>query len=226
MANLWTFGDSFTDFFYPPKNSSIHWRQKYINFKGYTPKVYGEFMADKLNLNLINLGLGGVDNSHIMEEFCKVVDEINEDDILIFGWTNQTRFRLANNYDQWGHFNPDPRYNNGFFAHKKIDTFDFLSERTIQELLINRASVPYSLEICNWIKLINFSIKNNKVIHWSWYPQLTKCGIIISKKYKTIKEETDGVVDDGHWCEDSHYEFSDYLIEVLNSNEKQLKNLI
>lgn len=225
MKKLWTFGDSFTDFFYPPEKSTTHWRHDYIKFKGYTPKVYGEIIAEKLNLKLVNLGLGGVDNSHIMEEFCKVVDKINEGDILIFGWTNQTRFRLVNKYDQWGHFNPDPRYDNGFFAHKKIDTFDLLSERTIQELLINRSNILYSLELCNWIKLINFSIKN-KVIHWTWYPKLSKCGIICSKKYKTIREETNEVVDDGHWCEDSHYEFSDYLIEILNSNEKQIKNLI
>ena len=52
MNTLWTFGDSFTDFFYPPDKSEIHWRQKYIKFKGYTPKVYGEIIAEKLNLNL------------------------------------------------------------------------------------------------------------------------------------------------------------------------------
>jgi hypothetical protein len=224
MANLWTFGDSFTDYFNPPKNSKIHWRQEYIEFKGYVPKVYGEIIAEKLDLKLINLGLGGVDNSHILEEFCKVIDKINEDDILIFGWTNQSRFRLVNKNNQWGHFNPDGRNDGGFFAHKKIETFDFISENTIKELLINRSTLPYTLEVCNWIKLINSSTKN-KTIHWSWHTDLSKCGIIFSKKYKTIREETNGVVDDGHWCEDSHYEFSDFLIDVLN-NGKQIKNII
>jgi hypothetical protein len=224
MNNLWTFGDSFTDYFYPPERSTIHWRQKYIEYKGYVPKVYGEIIAEKLGLNLINLGLGGVDNSHILEEFCKVVDKIKEGDILIFGWTNQSRFRLVNKSDQWGHFNPEPGNENGFFAHKKIETFEFISEKTIQELLINRSNFPYVLEICNWMKLINFSLKN-KIIHWSWCSDLSKCGIILSKKYRNIKQETNGEVDDGHWCEDSHYEFSEFLIDILN-NKRQIKNII
>jgi hypothetical protein len=229
MNTLWTFGDSFTDFFYPPDKSEIHWRQKYIKFKGYTPKVYGEIIAEKLNLNLINLGMGGVDNSHILEMFCKVVDKIKEDDILIFGWTNQSRFRLVNKHNQWGHFNTEPINDKGFFSHKKFETFEFISENTVQELLINRTNVLYMLEIRNWIKLINFSTKN-KIIHWTWCPDLSKCGIIRPKGYKSIKEETNGVVDDGHWCEDGHIEFADFLINLINKNinlnDFKRKNLI
>jgi len=85
------------------------------------------------------------------------------------------------------------------------------------------------LEIRNWIKLINFSTKN-KIIHWTWCPDLSKCGIIRPKGYKSIKEETNGVVDDGHWCEDGHIEFADFLINLINKNinlnDFKRKNLI
>lgn len=219
MNTLWTFGDSFTDFFEPPKNSKIHWRQKYIEWKGYVPKVYGEIIADKLKMNLINKGLGGCDNSYIFEEFCKVCDLIKQDDIVIIGWTNQQRIRLATKNDSWGFFNPEKRNENGFFSHKSIDSFELLSERTIQEILINRESPLYIKEIGNWIKLINYNNKQIKIIHWGWDARISDIFGLHIKGYKTIKVETNGQVDDGHWCEDGHYELADYFIDKINSND-------
>jgi len=104
MDTLWAFGDSFTESYVAPKGASKHWRTDYINWKGYETKVYPEFVAEKLNLNLVNKSVGGCDNSYIFEEFCKVAPQIQKDDIVIFGWTDVHRFRLYNKENKVGFF--------------------------------------------------------------------------------------------------------------------------
>jgi hypothetical protein len=217
---LWTFGDSFTDSFQPAPDSPIHWRHEYIDWKGYIPKVFGEVMADKLDMNLINKGRGGCDNNHIFEEYCKVCDEIHPDDIVIIGWTNQQRIRLATKNNSWGFFTPKLRNENGFFVHKSMDKFDLISETTIQELLINRESIIYTKELGNWIKLINRSNRETKIIHWSWYDKINEIGELYITGYEAIGKETNGIVDDNHWTESSHYKLADYFIKLISFDNK------
>lgn len=222
MATLWTFGDSYTDFYYPPTPDFRHWRHEYTEWKGYNPKVYGEILAEKLNMKLVNTALGGCDNSYILEEFCKVCDKIQKNDIVIFGWTVQERFRLPNKNGTWVNFNPQPENEDGFFAHRPLHSFDVLSKNTVMEILINRTHTTISNELCNWIKLINFVLKDMTVIHWSWVNYYKICGVLYSGIYKSIKSETNGEVNDNHWCEDGHYEFAELLLHKINSGVKNL----
>ena len=223
MATLWTFGDSFTDFYKPLKSNTRHWRHDYRDWKGYVPKVYGEIIAEKLNMDLVNKGLGGCDNSHILEEFCKVCNQIKKDDIVIFGWTIPARFRLPDKKGSWAHFNRDPRFDDGFYIHGQIKNFNFLSKNTILEILINRLNPTFEIELCNWVKLINLAIKDVKVIHWSWYSYNAVCNIhYINHPYERIEQETNGEVADGHWSEKGHYQFSDFLLNIINTNDKIL----
>jgi len=216
MSTLWTFGDSFTDFLKPYSDDKRHWRHKYVEWKGYVPKVFGEIVAEKLNMKLVNKGMGGCDNSYIFEEFCKVCEEIKEGDVVIFGWTGQERFRLVNKDNEWGFFNSDMKNSDGFFSHKPLDSFEFLSNKTITEVMVNREHEFYMSEVCNWIKLINLSLKKIKTIHWSWYPTFKSCDSIhYAFGYKTITGETKGKISDGHWCEESHYLFSEEMIKKI-----------
>jgi len=221
MDTIWTFGDSFTEYYNPMKNAEPHWRTRYIDWKGYIPKVYGEFIAEKLNLKLINKGRGGCDNSFIFEEFCKVASEIKKNDIVIFGWTDVNRFRLFNKNNNCAFFNASIERDGEFFSHVSLDTFEFLSKKTIQEIIINRESEMFIYELSNWIQLINLFLKNIDVIHWSWDTQNSICkNMIISDNYQRIKNETKGVVDDGHWSENGHNQFSDFLIKQLSKKNK------
>ena len=220
MNTLWAFGDSFTDYYKPPTYTKRHWRHKYIEWKGYDTKVYAEFIAEKLDMKLVNKGFGGCDNSFIFEEFCKVCDKIKKDDIVIFGWTNPIRFKFA--YDNnWGFFCPEPKNKNAFHSTVSMDKFEFLSENTIKEILISRDSEMFINELSNWIKLINYSLKDINFIHWSWYSDLSRIGVLMSPLYKSIKDETGGVVDDGHWCEAGHEMFSNILIQELSKKNKK-----
>ena len=48
MATIWAFGDSLTERYNPNES----WAKKYIDWKGYLPKVYGNFIAETLNYDL------------------------------------------------------------------------------------------------------------------------------------------------------------------------------
>lgn len=223
MATLWTFGDSFTEYYHPSSPTHRNWRDEYIEWKGYIPKVYGEVIAEKLNMNLVNKGKNGCCNLYILEEFCKIVNQIKKDDIVIFGWTSQQRFRLPDKDNNWTYFNPELKEKNPdrYMVHGQIENFGILSKSTVIETLINRTNSIYSTEICNWINLINFALQDITTFHWSWFNYNGICGICQSKNYKTIKQETNNVVIDGHWCEKGHYQFAEFVIDRL-ANVKNL----
>lgn len=223
---LWTFGDSFTDYFNPPPTFLRHWRYDYIEWKGYTPKVYGQIIAEKLDMNLENKGKGGCCNSYIFEEFCKVSNQIKKDDIVIFGWTNQQRFRLSDKNNNWVYFIPN--YDDDtFVVQGELKNLELISKSTITETLINRIYSPYSIEICNWINLINHTLKYTTTFHWSWADYDNNCDIYQAKGYKSIKDETNGKVNDAHWCEQSHYDFANFILNKITDGKiNNTKNLL
>jgi len=228
MANLWTFGDSLTDYFTPPNDVIRHWRHKYIEWKGYSPKVYGELLSEKLEINLKNKAISGNNNNQIFEEFCKNCTEINEDDILIFGWSNQERFRLVNKNGGWTSIygdwrSKDKKEKESFLLQETLDILDSISKETIQQLLLNRMHESYRNELYNWIKLINTAFKNNKIIHWSWDERLSENIITIPlNKFENIDEETNGVLKDKHWSEKGQKDMSNFLLDIIqNKNDKK-----
>ncbi len=73
MGRIWTFGDSYTAPYAPYPNSN-DWRNKYCDWKGYVPKVYGDVISETLGMPLNNLGRGGTDNRCILDS---IIDSLN-----------------------------------------------------------------------------------------------------------------------------------------------------
>lgn len=207
MDTLWVFGDSFSDFYKVPSKSSTDFRYRYLMWKNKPVKVYGEIISENLNLNLINKSSGGVSNSHIFEEFCKVSNKIGENDIVIFGWTEQSRFRLANRHDTWSNLAPSD-------LGKKVIDISGVSKNTISEIMVNRSNIPYSIELRNWIKLINIFLNGRMVFHWTWSDEIVG-SIWKVGRYETIGKETNGEVVDSHWSEKGQMEFGNLLISKI-----------
>lgn len=214
MKSIWIFGDSFSASYKPDGVLNRDWRNNYVDWKGYTPKVYGEILANQLNIKLINKAVGGSDNYTIFQTFCNVSDLINKNDIVIFGWTSTIRFRLVAKNDNWESFLPNWKSNHNYI--------DSVSERTINEILINRESKKYVDEINSWIKLINVYLKNNKVIHWNYesLPYSTKINGYHLNKFESIYTETNGEIDDGHFSETGQLKLSEFFLDkILNPNK-------
>ncbi len=213
MKTIWIFGDSFSASYTPDSHSNTDWRTNYVNWKGYAPKVYGEILANHLNIRLINKAVGGNDNYTIFQNFCDNAEYIKNDDIVIIGWTSYFRFRLANK-NNWQQILP--WYNS---------EIEGISTQTINEILINReSSNKYVDEINSWIKLINLYLKNNKVIHWNWD------GLSYSKKingyhltkFQTIYTETNGEIEDGHFSEIGQLKLSEFFLDKILNPHKLL----
>lgn len=158
---LWVFGDSFSQSFSQHFKTQNKWALDYKEYKkGHIPKVYGEIIAEKLGLEFFGRAFGGASNYHIFEKFIKEIDNIHRNDIVIFNWTEITRFPLASNTNSLVVMTP-------FAGHSSPN--DLVTQQTIQEIGVNRGDNSVYWEIVlNYIKVIQSILKFNKVYHWTW----------------------------------------------------------
>lgn len=210
MKTLWTFGDSFTESF----NTNYNWSNKYIQWKGYIPKVYGEVISDELELELVNLGKNGSDNYSIFQLVCDSVHRINPNDIIIIGWSDTIRFRLVKNLEHWQPILPNFSGN--------LKNLENISQLTIEEILLNRDNWKYKEELRSWMKLLDYAFPNNLLIHWSW-----RRGVATNyfRNITTIRTETNNEIDDGHYGEEGHNELAKILMDMITTNNRN-KRLI
>lgn len=205
MRTLWTFGDSFTESF----NTNYEWSNKYIQWKGYIPKVYGEVISDELELELVNLGKGSSDNYSIFQAVCDSVHRINSNDIIIIGWSDTIRFRLAYNQRSWQSILSN--------FDTKISLLKDVSHTTISEILVNRDNDLYKDEVHSWIKLLDYTFPNNLLIHWSWREFTPN----YFRNISTIIDETTGLINDIHFGEEGHNQLAKKLIDMITNNQSR-----
>lgn len=206
--NLWTFGDSLTEGF----TNNEDWSRDYIEFKGYKPKVYGEIISEKLDLNLKNLGKGGSDNYSIFQSFCDVSAEVGKNDFLIFGWSSPLRFRLVDNTSNWLSIIPNFKYTSSQFYK--------ISQNTIDEILVNRNNYKFCEEVNNWIKLINNFLNQNKIVHWTSFNKNLNAHYITN--LENIEMDTQSQIKDKHFSEKGQLQLSEILLKIDTKNKNLL----
>ena len=206
MPTIWTFGDSLTEGY----SEKYDWSKSYIEWKKYKPKVYCEFLSEKLNFDLQNLGKGGSDNYTIFQTFCNISHKIKDNDLIIFGWSSPVRFRLSTPNDNWNTYIPN--------FDKNYPNIKTISVDTIKETLINRESFLFCDEVNSWIKLINNFLKNMKVVHWTYFDHRLKAFYV--RNLETISKETNKEVDDPHFSENGHFELSEILFNLYKQKNQ------
>jgi hypothetical protein len=210
QPSLFVYGDSHTQPFKDLCNSGMDWALKYVNHINETPKNYADLISEEYGgLKITNAGRGGFSNYSIFEEFLKNKHRITERDILVFGWTTESRFRIANESNTLIDIIP-------FNQHPKQN--DDVSKTTTDEIAVNKISYDvWWTEISNYIEIINSLFPKNLIYHWTWidnettYPtrlwseeMLTKDYIIIvtdywelyPKEYQKIIEDNADVLFD------------------------------
>lgn len=215
MRKLWVFGDSFSAT--NKRNEIEKWRKLYIKWKGYTPKVWCEFLNDSLGLKLHNLSISATDNYSIFDTIIDSIDSISENDIVIIGWTSTLRFRIIDKFNKFNTIRPSDSINQSTLNHTY--EYDMISMDTINELLINRDNDLYQYELNRFIKIINKSINAN-IIHWSPFQQshpiINIHNINLLKNLELIRDETMGEINDTHYSENGHKELANYFYNILN----------
>lgn len=211
QKNIWVFGDSFSVPFERIKND-----HPYVPYKGYCPKIFSEILCDNLNYNLMDNSHGGSSNYDIFHTFIKCVENINDGDIIIFGWTQIIRFRIASIRNDF--------YNVIIAVAEQMKQLIDIPTKSLEDITFNRSnnSIYYD-ELCDYIKIIKQSKPNCKILHWTWVEPVFNDKIennfynllIPFKKYQTVKEETNGDVEDFHYGESGHLELSKDLLKFL-----------
>jgi hypothetical protein len=217
---LWIFGDSF----------STQWEHmgalgdRYREYKGYPPKIFSNYLATMLNMDVKGLGIGGADNFTIFDCIINNIDYIATGDIVIIGWSSPTRFRLEKN-NEWITILTPPE--DSILPIHLIESYKFVDANTLQQIRVNRMSPLYWDEVVTWSKLITttLELKGVKVIFWS--PFVLLCTDFLRKKpllpndwyigtaLTSLNVETKGVIHDAHFSEEAHQQLADILYKKI-----------
>lgn len=212
---LWAFGDSFTEPFHKQTAGQL----EYHKWKGYIPKNFLDFLSEKLNTPQFNLGKGGSSNRTILSSIISNLDNFLDNDIIIVGWTSLNRFRIVDMAE---------------------DIFDVVGPQTIIQSLNNSPTLKHSLneyllirehpiffnELIEYMKLLDKSLPNCKILYWTWHnmntPQYTKkfqdiinfyhSKLVHNGPIEDIITETQGVINDFHYSENAHRILADKLL--------------
>lgn len=241
--NLFVFGCSYTESF---ETNTI---ENYKNYKiwrgGNFPKHWSELLANSLNLNLVNYGVGGGSNQKILRTFCKHSNEIKKHDTVIIQWSHLHRFDWANN--DYGKYDVD-KY--GFITFNSVPNNDnykeIISNTTVEEILINRTLKPYIKELYDFMNFITVfcekiksnlffwsvdkeilyttdsferkSFKNKFLLSYDLIDYSSFFSYIFNLGGETITMETDGFIQDAHLGEKGHQVQGSLFYEHIKNN--------
>ena len=219
MGKLWIFGDSNSALYSDSTMITQTWIKPYIELLGHTPKHFSEILAEKLELELVNLGMGGSDNYTIFETLYHNMHKMDrESDVIFVGLTDHTRFRVAQEKD-----------GNEYFRSVSVgganDNLN-VSKEALDEVLVNRMSHLFVREFEIKMNIYKQLLSGYNIYFWCLFDGLREVkGIINTMKlgylYKkgnisTINLETDGKISDGHIGEKGNALLAELLYTFMN----------
>lgn len=214
MNNLFIFGCSYSATYDEYLAIDVNLK-KYYEFRNCNfPKTWSELLANELELNLVNTATWGSNNYDIFENFCKKIDDIKFDDIVIIGWTEVNRFRLYSEK-----FNI--LYPVNCWTKNDGDIFESVSQLSLDEIILNRSDCSlWNDEVRNWIKVINKLSKliGFKLYYWSMtkdFPEICIINDLIVLGVEDITSETNGIVGNGHLGEIGHIVQCNYFKNII-----------
>lgn len=208
--------------------------KEYMNYLGGTfPQTWPEILSEKLNLTLQNRAIRASGNENIFHQFCGIVDELKENDILILQWSYRFRYRWPSEDGEiWMNVGPGD-----------IDG-SVMDRNTHEQNVLNRDKKVYRDVVKDYMKIIDTICECKKVKLFYWaagdifdYNPFTEKKYMLSEelhKYldgdlrhyiknvicenMNIKEETNDKIDDGHNGKIGHEVQAQLFYEYLIKN--------
>jgi hypothetical protein len=197
---IYVFGESFSQDY--SKNDETSALKNYLHYKGYNIKLYVDLLGRYVNQPMINYSVGGMCNEYILTKFMENYHKIQPNDIVVFGWTDVTRFMYIH----------EDRWTTNIFKTDKLSNF------AKDEMKVIRSHKLYEKKQLDIIKFIDKILPNNTTIHWTW-------STIPSEHSLTITKETNGEIIDNHYGEDGHRDLYNKIIEQLKITNRVRINL-
>jgi MoaA/NifB/PqqE/SkfB family radical SAM enzyme len=214
---IWIFGDSFSCRFERHLELKNQWAIDYCDYKKKIPKTFGDIVGTSLKMDVNNLSKAGSDNYSIFHSFIKYIDEIKENDVVIFMWSSSLRYRLAGKHNEFLSIVPETD-----LRKLKDETLidEYFSQSTLDDLLLNRNHQMYYNEINDFIKIIRKSIKNKNLYHLSGFHLIRdEINDIENLSPGTISIETHDNIKNEHFGEIGHFSLATYLLKKIRAND-------
>lgn len=224
MNKLWIFGDNNSAIFGKTKERRFKYYKEYRN--GQFPKTWSELLSKELGFTLRNMAIGGVSNYDIFDMFCKCVEQIKKDDLVVIGWSYIQSFRLVDE-----NTNRFISVRNNQLIVENINNPTFLngiSIDVVNSILNNRTNTEWLCEVYNWETIINLLSKliEFKIIYWTFDTNLNKSYYastnnfrqdLIKQGAEDITLETNGKLIDDNFGEKGHlFQFKYFLNHIQN----------
>lgn len=216
---IWVFGDSFScRMGHESMGAQV---PKYVKWKGYEPKVFGDVLSEHYNVPVNNLAIGGFDNYSIFESVMANAHQMQQDDIIFIGWSDITRTRVANHNKFY------LMLANNLSRGKLSD----VSLNTMNEILVNRTQPLFFDEFKIKFDFINWVFRDYTLIQWTpFYGFLdndngaNKQINCVKSGYSNIWEESLGLIDDAHLSETGHKALAEHFKTLIESKELRDEN--
>lgn len=223
MNRLWVFGDNNSSIFGKTKERRFKYYKEYRN--GIFPKTWSELLSKELGFELKNMAVTGQSNYDIFDMFCKCVEQIKKDDLVIIGWGYIQRFRLV---DPTTNAFVSIRPNQFKSEHiNNISLLNGINIDVVNSILNNRTNTQWVNEIYNWEILINLlsNYIGFKILYWTFDSSLNKSYYISTNNFREdlIKDgaeditlETNNKLIDDNFGERGHYvQFKYFLNKII-----------
>jgi hypothetical protein len=224
MNRLWVFGDNNSAIFGKTKERRFKYYKEYRN--GQFPKTWSELLSKELNLELKNMAVSGQSNYDIFDMFCRCVEQIKKDDMVIIGWGYVERFRLVDEATNGfvtirpNQFKPEHINNPALLNGIDINVVD--------SILKNRKNTHWINEVYNWETIINLLSKyiGFKVIYWTFDIELNKPYYISTDDFRKdlikcgaedITLESNGKLIDNNFGEKGHLVQFEYFLKNIKN---------
>jgi len=200
---IYIIGDSFSED--TQSKHRTNYIDRYIEYKGRDIKFYPNLLSEYFNQPITNLSIGGVCNESILIEFMKIYPLLKSNDLIVFGWTDLSRFSTISSNGEWS---------------SNIKDNSLLSKQTLDEVRVMRTHDLFKKRLLDIIDFIDIIIpKDITIIHWTW-----SFGNPWTSPY-TIKYETNGEIDDYHYSELGHSHLFNKMIKKLETTNRVKINL-
>ena len=222
MNRLFTFGCSYTALYV---NNNIPNYLKYREFKGGVyPKTWSELLSEKLNLKLVNYGIGGSGNDLIFETFCDKSDELRKGDTVIIEWSYHTRINYkfdldSDIIDQIAVYRNQEHYQNQFLTYQKVidmvckylgvNVYYWSGDRDVIYKLDKNLLYDKKYLLCDKIVLDE-------------HGEYTPFNNVFNLGGETIEEETNGLIKDNHFGESAHRIMADLFYDHIINFKKSV----
>jgi hypothetical protein len=209
MNTLWTFGDSMTAGDGCIENKPIRsgGLLYYTEYKKEGDDIWPNLLAKELDYEIKNCGISGASNDKIIDKIIDEYDNFKENDVVIMQKTFTQRFDIADiksNTFQTQHaeslaiMNEVKQNKNSLEVETIINYAAFFADNV---LVRNRYNKRF-----NFLKKM---IENKINICFMW--DIIDFGI----KQETIKDHTNGKINDLHWGFNGHKNFANLLKRIL-----------